>query len=109
MLTYVDEATSWLPSLLAMWSCQHAGGALARSTTSRSSSSDVRRSRERSHLARHQVAGRQTGAERRTLLGWRLLPPRERSLTMLWTILVVLAIIALVLFILGRVRGGRGA
>jgi hypothetical protein len=26
---------------------------------------------------------------------------------MLWTILVVLAIIALVLFILGRVRGGR--
>lgn len=32
----------------------------------------------------------------------------DRSLTMLWTILVVLAIIALVLFILGRVRGGRG-
>ena len=32
----------------------------------------------------------------------------ERSLLMLWTILVVLAIIALVLFILGRVRGGRG-
>lgn len=27
---------------------------------------------------------------------------------MLWTILVVLAIIALVLFILGRVRGGKG-
>jgi hypothetical protein len=27
---------------------------------------------------------------------------------MLWTILIVLAIIALVLFILGRVRGGRG-
>lgn len=31
----------------------------------------------------------------------------KRSLTMLWTILVVLAIIALVLFILSRVRGGR--
>jgi len=28
---------------------------------------------------------------------------------MLWTILVILAIIALVLFILARVRGGRGA
>ncbi len=28
---------------------------------------------------------------------------------MLWTILVVLAVIALVLFILGRVRGGRGS
>jgi hypothetical protein len=27
---------------------------------------------------------------------------------MLWTILVILLIIALVLFILGRVRGGRG-
>jgi len=27
---------------------------------------------------------------------------------MLWTILIILAIIALVLFILGRVRGGRG-
>ena len=26
---------------------------------------------------------------------------------MLWTILIILAIIALVLFILGRVRGGR--
>jgi hypothetical protein len=26
---------------------------------------------------------------------------------MLWTILVILAIVALVLFILGRVRGGR--
>ncbi|GAB6983770.1 hypothetical protein [Nocardioides pyridinolyticus] len=34
--------------------------------------------------------------------------PTERSDTMLWTILIVLAIIALVLFILGRVRGGRG-
>lgn len=31
-----------------------------------------------------------------------------RSLTMLWTILIILAIVALVLFILGRVRGGRG-
>jgi len=28
---------------------------------------------------------------------------------MLWTILVILVIVALVLFILGRVRGGRGA
>jgi len=28
--------------------------------------------------------------------------------TMLWTILIILAIVALVLFILGRVRGGRG-
>jgi hypothetical protein len=27
---------------------------------------------------------------------------------MLWTILIILAIVALVLFILGRVRGGRG-
>jgi len=27
---------------------------------------------------------------------------------MLWTILIVLAIIALALFIIGRVRGGRG-
>jgi len=27
---------------------------------------------------------------------------------MLWTILIVLAIVALVLFILGRVRGRRG-
>jgi hypothetical protein len=27
---------------------------------------------------------------------------------MLWTILVILAIVALVLFIMGRVRGGRG-
>jgi hypothetical protein len=31
-----------------------------------------------------------------------------RSSPMLWTILIVLAIIALVLFILGRVRGKRG-
>ncbi len=30
----------------------------------------------------------------------------KRSYLMLWTILVVLAIIALVLYILGRVRGG---
>ena len=30
-------------------------------------------------------------------------------LAMLWTILIILAIVALVLFILGRVRGGRGA
>jgi hypothetical protein len=27
---------------------------------------------------------------------------------MLWTILIILAIIALVVFIMGRVRGGRG-
>jgi len=27
---------------------------------------------------------------------------------MLWTILIIVAIVALVLFILGRVRGGRG-
>jgi hypothetical protein len=27
---------------------------------------------------------------------------------MLWTILIILVIVALVLFILGRVRGGRG-
>lgn len=27
---------------------------------------------------------------------------------MLWTILIILLIIALVLFIMGRVRGGRG-
>jgi len=27
---------------------------------------------------------------------------------MLWTILIILAIIALVVFIVGRVRGGRG-
>lgn len=32
----------------------------------------------------------------------------QREIDMLWTILIVLAIIALVLFILGRVRGGRG-
>ncbi|MFC6044744.1 hypothetical protein ACFP8W_14510 [Nocardioides hankookensis] len=31
-----------------------------------------------------------------------------REPTMLWTILIILAIVALVLFILGRVRGGRG-
>ena len=36
------------------------------------------------------------------------LDPPERSLTMLWTILVILAIIALVLFILNSVRGRRG-
>jgi hypothetical protein len=36
------------------------------------------------------------------------LGPGERSLIVLWTILVVLVIVALVLFILGRVRGGRG-
>jgi hypothetical protein len=34
-------------------------------------------------------------------------PSTERSLTMLWTILVILVIIALVVFILNRVRGGR--
>ena len=33
---------------------------------------------------------------------------REEPEVMLWTILIILAIIALVLFILGRVRGGRG-
>ena len=27
---------------------------------------------------------------------------------MLWTIIVVVAIVALVLFVMGRVRGGRG-
>jgi hypothetical protein len=32
---------------------------------------------------------------------------RTESL-MLWTILIILAIIALVIFIIGRVRGGRG-
>ncbi len=32
----------------------------------------------------------------------------ERSLTMLWTILVILAIVALAVFIFARVRGGRG-
>lgn len=31
-----------------------------------------------------------------------------RSFIMLWTILVILVIVALALFILGRVRGGRG-
>jgi hypothetical protein len=34
--------------------------------------------------------------------------PTERNLAMLWTILVILAIIALALFIFSRVRGGRG-
>jgi hypothetical protein len=33
----------------------------------------------------------------------------DGNLAMLWTILIILAIVALVLFILGRVRGGRGA
>jgi len=33
--------------------------------------------------------------------------PTGRSLTMLWTILVILVIVALVVFILGRARGGR--
>jgi hypothetical protein len=32
---------------------------------------------------------------------------RTESL-MLWTILIILAIIALIIFIIGRVRGGRG-
>jgi hypothetical protein len=32
----------------------------------------------------------------------------ERRFTMLWTILVILVIIALALFIFSRVRGGRG-
>jgi hypothetical protein len=35
-------------------------------------------------------------------------PRTERTPAMLWTILIILAIVALVLFILGRVRGGRG-
>jgi len=35
-------------------------------------------------------------------------PSTGRSLTMLWTILIILAIIALALFIIGKVRGGRG-
>jgi hypothetical protein len=35
-------------------------------------------------------------------------PHIGRSLTMLWTILIILAIIALAIFIIGRVRGGRG-
>jgi hypothetical protein len=35
-------------------------------------------------------------------------PAKPNGVTpMLWTILIILAIIALVLFILGRVRGGR--
>jgi hypothetical protein len=46
--------------------------------------------------------------------GWSGLAPRpfthhwEGDPDMLWTILIVLAIIALVLFILGRMRGRRG-
>ena len=35
-------------------------------------------------------------------------PSNGRNLAMLWTILIILAIVALVLFILSRVRGGRG-
>jgi hypothetical protein len=35
-------------------------------------------------------------------------PSNRTELPMLWTILIILAIVALVLFILGRVRGGRG-
>jgi hypothetical protein len=38
----------------------------------------------------------------------RLDPTNGRTIAMLWTILIILAIVALVLFILGRVRGGRG-
>jgi hypothetical protein len=34
--------------------------------------------------------------------------PTGGSITMLWTILIVLAIIALALFILGALRGRRG-
>jgi hypothetical protein len=34
-------------------------------------------------------------------------PHRRREIDMLWTILVILAIIALALFILGQVRGRR--
>ena len=33
----------------------------------------------------------------------------DGQFAMLWTILIILAIVALVLFILSRVRGGRGA
>jgi hypothetical protein len=35
------------------------------------------------------------------------LSPDYKEKPMLWTILIILAIVALVLFILGRVRGGR--
>jgi hypothetical protein len=35
-------------------------------------------------------------------------PQLNGVLNMLWTILIILAIIALVVFILGRVRGRRG-
>ena len=34
-------------------------------------------------------------------------PSTGGSLTMLWTILVILAIVALAIFIFSRVRGGR--
>jgi uncharacterized integral membrane protein len=34
-------------------------------------------------------------------------PHRQRETTMLWTILIILAIIALALFILNNVRGRR--
>ena len=34
--------------------------------------------------------------------------PDGRSPDMLWTILVILAIVALAIFIFSRVRGGRG-
>ncbi len=44
----------------------------------------------------------QTGARHDTATDYREDP------LMLWTILIILAIVALVVFILGRARGGRG-
>jgi hypothetical protein len=41
------------------------------------------------------------------VLGERSCTSTERTLTMLWTILIILAIVALAIFILSRVRGGR--
>jgi hypothetical protein len=49
------------------------------------------------------ICGRQASPPRRILA-----QRTGRSLVMLWTILIILAIVALVLFILSRVRGGRG-
>jgi hypothetical protein len=40
--------------------------------------------------------------------GERASPFNRTETPMLWTILIILAIVALALFILGRVRGGRG-
>jgi hypothetical protein len=48
------------------------------------------------------------GAEPLVRLSTRTSSPTTRwSLTMLWTILIILAIVALAIFILSRVRGGR--